>query len=396
MKKKVLFMVINMNVGGTEKALLTMLSEIDKEKYDVTVLMLEKDGDFLDEIPDWVNIKYLDGYEKLKDNLNDPLPFSILKALKKFNIYKFINLLNIYYQIKVNKNTYPMNEYLLKDYPVLDEEYDLAVAYAGPMEFISYFVINKIKAKKKIQWVHFDVTKIDFNKKFAEKVYTKFDKIFTVSKEGKEKLIELLPSIKNKTEVFYNIISSKLIYKMAKEGDSFDDDFDGTRILTVGRLTYIKGQYMTIPVLSRLRKEGYNVRWYCIGEGMGREKCENLIKKHKVEDDYILLGSNQNPYPFMRDCDIYVQSSKHEGYCITLAEARCFNNPIVTTNFTGANEQILDKENGLICEIDEDDIYEKVKQLLDNNILVNKLKTNINSERVDTANEIDKLYKCIN
>ncbi|MGL5749963.1 MAG: glycosyltransferase [Paraclostridium sp.] len=395
MKKKILFMVINMNVGGTEKALLTMLSTIDKEKYDVTVLMLEKYGDFLEEIPDWVSIKYLDGYKEIKNSINNPIPVTILKSLVRLDIPKFFNMLKIYYQYKLNKDTYFITEYLLKDYPMLDEEYDLAVAYAGPMELISYFVINKIKAKKKIQWVHFDVSKIDFNQKFVEKIYNQFDKIFTVSKQGKDKLIERIPSIKDKTDVFYNIVSSEIITRLAYEGDSFDDDFKGVRILTVGRLTHIKGQHMTIPVLARLRKEGYNVRWYCIGEGMGRQRCEELIKEYKVEDDYILLGSNSNPYPFMKDCDIYVQSSKHEGYCITLAEARCFNNPIVTTNFTGASEQITSYEDGLIAEINEVDVYEKLKELLCEDELRNKIKSNIIKHRIDTTGEINKLYKCI-
>lgn len=395
MKKKILFMLINMNIGGTEKALLTMLSEIDKEKYDVTLLMLQKEGDFLDEIPDWVNVNYLEGYKEIQDDLNNPLQISALKALLSLKISKFINMLNIYYQYKVNEETYPWIEYILKDYPVIEEEYDLAVAYAGPMDFISYFVVNKIKSKKKIQWIHFDVMQIDFNKKFAEKTYSKFDQIFTVSKEGREKLIEKLPDIKDKTEVFYNIVSSKLITKLANEGESFDDDFDGTRILTVGRLTYIKGQYMTIPVLKRLREEGYNVRWYCIGEGMGRKKCESLIKKYNLEDDYILLGSKINPYPFMKDCDIYVQSSKHEGYCITLAEARCFNNAIITTKFTGASEQIINNKNGLICEINEDDIYEKVKELLDNSVLLDTIKSSFREVVIDTSNQIKKLYRFI-
>lgn len=396
MKKKILFMLINMNIGGTEKALLTLLSEIDKEKYDVTLLMLEEYGEFLDQIPNWVNVKYVKNFKELKKIINNPIHVNTINLFKNKELAKFIRMAYLYLIYKITKEQTKFYEYILKDYPVIDEEYDLAVAYAGPMEFISYFIINKIKAKKKIQWVHFDITKIYFNEKFAQRIYNKFDKIFTVSNEAREKLIYKLTSIKDKTEVFYNIVSPKLITKLAEKSNSFDDDFDGTRILTVGRLTHIKGQYMTIPILTRLRKEGYKVRWYCIGEGMGREKCESLIKEYQVQDDYILLGSNSNPYPFMRDCDIYVQSSKHEGYCITLAEARCFDNPIVTTGFTGANEQIVHNKNGLICQFSEDDIYEKLKRLLDDKVLVNKLKSNLKQERIDTTNEIEKLYKYIN
>lgn len=389
-------MLINMNIGGTEKALISMLSEIDKEKYDVTVLMLEKGGVFLDEIPKWVNVKYVENFQALKPLINNPIHINVIRLFKNRQFIKSAKMFYLYLTYKITRENTKFFRYILKDYPTSNEEYDLAVAYAGPMDFISYFIINNIKSKRKIQWIHFDLSQIDFNRKFAQKIYDKFDKVFVVSHKGRKILIEILPSIKEKVEVFYNIISFKPIRILAEKENSFNDDFQGIRILTVGRLTHIKGQFMTIPVLDRLKKEGYNVRWYCIGEGMGRKECENLIKEYKVECDYVLLGSNSNPYPFMKDCDIYVQSSQHEGYCITLAEARCFDNPIVTTNFTGANEQIVNYENGLISEISEDALYEKLKKLLDDDKLFNKIKSNLKDNEVNTSIEIKKLYKCIN
>ena len=102
-----------------------------------------------------------------------------------------------------------------------------------------------------------------------------------------------------------------------------------------------------------------------------------------------------NPYPFMKECDIYVQPSRHEGYCITLGEARCFNNPIVTTNFTGANEQIKNEETGLVCEISENGIYKSLKRLLDDKDLYNNIKINLSKEIVDSTNEISKLDKVL-
>lgn len=182
---------------------------------------------------------------------------------------------------------------------------------------------------------------------------------------------------------------------MSYEGKSFEDDFDGVRILTVGRLSKEKGQHLTIPVLARLKKEGYNVRWYCIGEGNSRNEYEELVKKYKVEEDYIFLGASTNPYSFMRDCDIYVQPSIHEGYCITLAEARCFDNPIVTTNFTGAIEQISHGESGLISQCNENDIYLNIKRLLDDEVLKKYIKLNLRKEKIDTVNEVEKLYEVI-
>lgn len=393
--KKILFMCINMNIGGTEKALLTMLNEIDDSKYDITLLMLEEYGGFLNEIPSFVKVKYVDEYKSIKSFVNEPPKILIKRLIRNKEYLTGLTTLSSYSISKITNNISYYYRYILRNVKKIDEEYDLAVAYAGPMDFITYFVLNKIKAKKKVQWIHFDITKIGFNRKFAERNYKKFDKIFVVSEEGKEKLINLIPALNNKIEAFFNIISCNLIENMSKNEKSFDDLFDGVRILTVGRLSKEKGQELTINVLARLKNEGYKVRWYCIGDGPEKDNYRNRIKSLDIENDYILLGSKLNPYPFMKDCDIYVQPSKHEGYCITLGEARCFDNPIVTTNFTGANEQIKNEVTGLVCDISEQGIYQAIKRLLDNKELYKDIRTNLSNEIVDSNNEISKLEELI-
>ena len=394
--KKILFMCINMNIGGTEKALLTMLNEIDDSKYDITLLMLEEYGGFLNEIPSFVKVKYVDEYKSIKPFVNEPPKILIKRLIRNKEYLTGLTTLSSYSISKITNNISYYYRYILRNVKKIDEEYDLAVAYAGPMDFITYFVLNKIKAKKKVQWIHFDITKIGFNRKFAERNYKKFDKIFVVSEEGKEKLINLIPALNNKIEAFFNIISCNLIENMSKNEKSFDDLFDGVRILTVGRLSKEKGQELTINVLARLKNEGYKVRWYCIGDGPEKDNYRNRIKSLDIENDYILLGSKLNPYPFMKDCDIYVQPSKHEGYCITLGEARCFDNPIVTTNFTGANEQIKNEVTGLVCDISEQGIYQAIKRLLDNKELYKDIRINLSNEIVDSTNEISKLEKLVN
>ena len=393
--KKILFMCINMNIGGTEKALLTMLKEIDSSKYDITLLMLEEFGGFLNEIPNYVKVKYVDGFKRIKPFIRES-PYLLVKYFIKNKKYiKSINTLLAYGISKITNDISYYYRYALRNVNKLDEEYDLAVAYAGPMDLITYFILNKIKAKKKVQWIHFDITKIGFNKKFAEKNYKKFDKIFVVSEEGKEKLINLIPDLNNKIEAFFNIISCNLIENMGKSEKGFDDSFNGIRILTVGRLSKEKGQDLTINALARLKDDGYKIKWYCIGDGHEKDNYKQIIKNLNLENDYILLGSKLNPYPFMKQCDIYVQPSRHEGYCITLGEARCFDNPIVTTNFTGANEQIKNEVTGLICDISEEGIYKSVKRLLDDKDLYNNIKINLSKEIVDSTNEINKLDKVL-
>src|SRR5699024_6629098 len=159
-------------------------------------------------------------------------------------------------------------------------------------------------------------------------------------------------------EIFRNIISKQIINEMAKKPISFDDNFQGIKIVTVGRLSEEKGQDIAIQVLSKLRKSGYDIRWYCIGDGNKREEYERLIKDYGLENDFILIGPTSNPFPFILKADFYVQPSRHEGFCLTLAEAICLNKSIVTTDFIGAYEQIIDGHNGWIVKFDQQALYE--------------------------------------
>lgn len=359
-------MLINMNVGGTEKALLNMIDEMPKEEYDITILMLEEYGGFLSQIPNDVNVIYVEGYKDMKSILNNPLLLTALSLLKERKIKKAFSVCITHLLTKITNNRSLLFKYLLKNNLKLKNEYDIAVAYAGPMDFISYFVVNKIKAEKKIQWIHFDVTRIGFNVKFSKKIYRKFDQIFVVSNEARVKLLNKLPSISGKTEVFKNRVSVRNTQELAKEGKGFNDLFDGIRIVTVGRLTNEKGQDLAIKALARLINDGYKVRWYCIGEGNSRKTYEELIEKNNLNNHFVLLGSNPNPYAFIANCDIYVQPSRYEGYCITTLEAKCLNKPIITTDVNGAREQIVHGETGLIVNIDEIDLFNAIKKLINN------------------------------
>lgn len=396
MKRKIIFMIINMNVGGTEKALLNMIMEMPKDTYDITIFMLEEYGGFLDYIPSEIGIEYFKGYKDIKELLNLPPKIVALKLLKRGQIIKGLTIISIHIITKILNDRSIFYKYIFKKYPTLEQDYDVAVAYAGPTDFISYFVINKIKAKRKIQWVHFDVTKIGFSRKFATKIYNKFEKVFVVSNEGRDKLVNISPTLRERTEVFHNMISPQLIYNQAKEGTGFKDNFDGLRILTVGRLSIEKGQDLAIQALAKLIQAGFNVRWYCVGEGNSKGDYERLIEEYDLKDKFILLGSDPNPYSYIDQCDIYVQPSRHEGYCITLAEARCLKKPIVTTNFTGAKEQIKNGKNGLIVNIDVDEIYYAIRLLINDRELCGRFSDNLAVDNFTSNVQIEKIYNVIN
>lgn len=389
MKKKLLFMMINMNIGGTEKALLSMLSQIDSTEYEVTILMLEEYGGFLDSIPSWIQIKYVNEFPKFKHILRTPLHLIAIDYFKNKKYLEGLKYLYFYAMTKLYRNSIVFFNHLLESCKNIEDEYDVAVAYAGPMDFISYYVLNKIKANKKVQWIHFDITKIGFNISFVKKIYPMFDRIFVVSKEGKEKLSQVVPSIADKVEVFHNIISKEQILLQSRLHDGFLDDYDGLRILTVGRLDYIKGQDLCVEALRLLKQEGYNIKWYCVGEGNFRSELQLLIKKYELEGDFILLGATTNPYPYMAQCDLYVQSSRHEGYCITLAEAKIFNKPIISTDFTGAKEQLITYHSAKIVEAKACDLYQAIKQIID----TKNLESNHFSSEEQEKNQLSLLYE---
>ncbi|WP_162927813.1 glycosyltransferase [Bacillus sp. Y1] len=357
-------MIINMNIGGTEKALLNMIAEMPKEKYDITFLMLEKKGGFLNSIPEYVKVEELREYRIMKKILNEPIQNTALSLLKEGYLIRALILLYIYLISKITGETSLLYKYLLRDVEIIKHTYDIAVAYAGPMDFISYFIVKKVKAEKKLQWIHFDITKIGFNKYFARKYYKMFNQIFVVSKEGKEKVVSLLPEFSDMTDEFINIVSDKLVKEMAEKGQGFIDDFEGIRILTVGRLSREKGQDLAIQVMLQIKAEGKNVKWYCVGDGNSRKEYEELINKYDLSNDFILLGALDNPYTLMKQCDIYVQPSRHEGYCITLSEAKCFNNTIICTNFTGAKEQLQDFDRGVVVEFNAEQLVAEINKVI--------------------------------
>lgn len=395
MKKKVLFMVSSMNIGGVEKSLLSLLAAIPKDKYDITVLTLESKGGFLDYIPSHIKVEEVKWFKDTKPIIMESPQSTIRRYLKSGKLFKIPSFIYSYYKSKNSGDRYIYYKNILKSIPMNKEEYDVAIAYAGPTEIIDTYIGHKINAKKKISWVHFDISKHKINEKLYERLYEKFDKIFAVSNEANKKLNEIIPSTINKSEVMLNIISKELICEMAEENINFDNNYDGIKIVTVGRLSKEKGQELAIKALYKLRQDGYKVRWYCVGEGNARKEYEVLIKENNLESDFILLGATPNPYPYIKNSDIYVQTSIHEGYCLTLAEAKALCKPIISTNFIGAYEQIQDKVNGIIVESNEDKIYECIKYIISNEKLITELTNNLKDIDVSTVDKVNKLIDYI-
>lgn len=367
--KKILFMAINMNVGGTEKSLINLIHEMPSSEYEIIVLLLEKSGGYLETLENFdnVTVKELNQYSGKRFLIHDSPKNVIKHYLKEKEITKTFKIFVSYIISKVFNNSYFYIRSVVNEFSPDLGDYDVAVAYAGPMDFISQFIINKVKANIKIQWVHFDVDKIYFDKKFANKVYSKFDKVYVVSEFANRHLLKAVPEIRNFTEVKYNIVSAELCKDLADTGESFDDDFDGVRILTVGRLSKEKGQNIIPKVINELCNQNINFRWYLIGEGNLKDEIATEIKSMGLEQHLVFLGLRTNPYPYYKDCDIYVQTSLYEGYSLSILEAKVFDKYIISTDVSGIREQFENYKNGTIVnnsvESFADAIFKNIKKL---------------------------------
>ena len=358
--KKIFFLLGAMNVGGVEKAFLNMLPYIPKDQYEVHLGLLSYKGGFLKDIPLDVHVHSITCYDPFKDVINDPPRQVIGKMIRKGNFVKALIHSFLYVHYKITNCRYLFYKYILRKTPVFPISYDLAVAYAGPSQAIDYYISEKIRATKKCSWIHFDIDKFGIDRGMTKKLYTNYDRIFLVSKTAKKNFDQRFPEFVSKTDVFYNIVSPQLVLKMAQSGPTFTDDFQGKRILTVGRITPEKGHDFAVKALKALVDSGCKVRWYFVGDGAYRSHCETLAQELGVENDVVFLGTEKNPYGYMKDCDLYMQPSRHEGYCITLAEARVFSNPIVATDFTGAREQLADRKNGLVVGFSDSDMADGI------------------------------------
>lgn len=348
-KNKILFALPEMNVGGVEKALLGLLSTIDCSSNEVTLALINKRGGLMPFLSKDINITVINGLNEHFRLIVDT-PYQIVgRFLKKFQPINAIRYSIKYFKCKKVKSQIPLFEFIYHKHKIEPIEYDVAVAYSGPFHALEYYILNFINAKRKICWIHFDVSKFGINNRFVEKFYPQFDEINIVSQQGKDVFDKRFPALANKTKVVYNIVDRKSVLSQSSEtvDDMPMEECDHVRIVTVGRVSEEKGQYDVLPYFKAALDAGLKAVWYFVGGGKDVERCQQKADELGIADNVKILGVKVNPYPYMRHCDIYVQPSRHEGYCITLAEAKLFEHPIITTPFTGAKEQLEDYPSGV-------------------------------------------------
>lgn len=390
--KELLIVAEHMNLGGTEKSLLAFLNEIkDRRDLKIKLLLIKPGGELYDKIPEGIEVEILKDYFEFKKQTEEISINGIMSSIKKIKLSRAIRAFYFYLKIKLIHRWYLMYNY--PDIELQKFKTDVAIAFSGPQYFITWFTIHNINANKKIQWIHFDVSKIKTEYDFGELYYPKFDRIYCVSKSAFDAFVKRYPKAGKKAAVFENIVSESYIRELAGEGKSFNDHFKSLRILTVGRLSKEKGQLMILEVVRRLKNDGLNFRWYLIGDGSQKSQMESEIKKLGIENELILTGSQINPYPFFKDCDLYVQTSFEEGYGLALYEAKIFEKPVISTNFPSAYEILTENEDGLLVKMNSDEIYKAVSDLIKNEKKRNKLEKFCKKEELQKFNNINMLFE---
>ncbi|SEO67840.1 Glycosyltransferase involved in cell wall bisynthesis [Paenibacillus sophorae] len=393
-KKKLLFVMNSLVCGGAEKSLISLLQSIDYSRCDVDLLLFKHEGLFMNKIPDQVRL--LDAPPRYKY-----FDMSIKKALKNCLAEGKPGL--AYARIRAGflfkKESHPARreqllwKYSSKSLPQLSAEYDAAIGYMENSP-IRYVVDKVVKARKKIGFIHNDYDKLGMNPDLDDKYFSQLDCIATVSEECVQILKDRFPAYKEKIALMHNIVSPSAITKMSSDESPIQKQ-EQTTIVSVGRLNYQKGFNMAVEACDLLVREGYDIRWYIIGEGEERGSLERLIQEKGLQDILILTGLRENPYPYIKQCDIYVQTSLFEGRCLTITEAKILHKPIVSTDFEVIFDQLTDGYNGLIVGRDAHSIYSGVKKLIDDQELRERFIGNLGHEEMGTEDEVHKLYQWI-
>ncbi|PEU83530.1 glycosyl transferase [Bacillus cereus] len=396
MKKNLLFVMPSLSAGGGQKSLVNLLSQIDYKVYDVDLFLFSKTGAFLNSIPKEVNIlNFTENYEMFTNGLTN----SIISFLKNGQISLAYSRFMFFIKNRIINNSTISEQYtwkyLNKSFEVLEKEYDVAIGYLEKSPI--YFVVDKVKANKKIGWIHTNYSNSGMDCHFDYSYFERLDNIITVSEECAKSLEKRFVHLKHKVEVIYNIVSPKIINQLSNSGKlgGFICDNNYTNIITLARLSHEKGIDIAIKSCKLLVNKGYKIRWYVLGEGTEKKTLENLIESNGLKENFILLGLKENPYPFIKKADIYVQPSRYEGKSIAIDEAKILNKSIVVTNFSTAKDQIENEVNGLIVDMKPEAIVNGIEKLMKNTKLKRKLESNLCKENLGTEEEIYKLYKIL-
>lgn len=362
--KKIAFFVQHMLCGGVENSLIALTKKLKEQGKEITIYVVAEDGEFMSRIPDGVKMKKIPLPKKIEKIL--PIGGTKLTIRKNIKSHHYVRAIANLKNHFIGTSGYAELNVDFEQISKLENEYDIAVNYHIHSPFLVRYLAEKVDAERKYTWIHNDFITTSYDVRPLKKYLECNEKFFGVSQQVVNEFKEIFPEYSKRTSLALNIVPVEEIKQKAEEGTALEyrrvpEGY--LKLLSVGRLEEQKGYDITIEVCRRLVKSGYRFQWFILGEGTERRKLEKEIKKYGLEKTLFLLGVRMNPYAYFKKCDIYVQTSKHEGYVTTVTEAKIFACPIICTDVSGAREQLEDGKNGDIAEISADSVFHKLERL---------------------------------
>lgn len=393
---RILFSIHYLELGGAERSLIGLLRALDYSKVQVDLFVYSHRGELMEEIPQEVNLlpeipEYAQIERPLKDVLKDGFWTIVLARLRaKWQFYR-------YQKRKHPKDGCAIFAYVAKNItPFLppinpEQEYDLAVSYLAPHDI----VLKKVRAKKKVCWIHTDYTKIDVNADLERPTWEGFNKIVSISESVSNAFLTIFPSLKDKIALIPNILSTELVQEQSLAFDATQEmpaEQGIVRLLSIGRYSHQKNFDNVPDICHRILQAGSNIRWYLIGFGGDEALIRQRIEDFGVKDQVILLGKKENPYPYILACDVYVQPSRYEGSPVTIQEARALGKPVVATAFPTVDSVIQDGVNGVIVPLDNEGCAQGIIRVLLNPELQKRI-TGIHHEDLTENKSLTTIYE---
>ena len=393
--KSIFIMAHSMDIGGAEKSLLGILENIDVTQYQVDLFLLRHEGELINYIPDGINLMPPNKYYSL---MGTPLKEVIKSGYLKIAYKRIIGKRKANKRIKelnINSDNNIINEYSHKytvgTLPKISQKkYDLAISFMSP----HYYVAKRVNADKKVAWIHTDYSTYKIDVKSETDMWDMYDEIIAVSELVKRAFLKTFPSLSGKVNVIENIIPYGYIKRLSAEfsADSEMKNDGSVKLLSIGRFSYPK-RFDEVPLIcKRIRENGLNIKWYLIGFGDDEELINSKITESSMVDYVINLGKKDNPYPYIKACDFYIQPSRYEGKSIAVREAQLFSKPVVITNYTTAQAQLKNGYDGIIVPMELTQAADAITDFIRNTNLKQTIISNTKKSDYVGNKEIKKIY----
>lgn len=393
-KQKILIIMKTMNIGGAERSLIGLLNAVDYHQWEVNLMLLKHEGEFLSLIPTSVNLlsenEYYSNYEKpiKKVLFSGHIKLATLRLIAKLHCLVFRKLKKVKRSSWLSQQY--THKYLTSVMPKVEGDYDLAINFLGVPDIL----LNKVLSNKKICWVHTDYEKITANRSYDLDVYSGMDYIVNVSEDCKKVFDCKYPSLVKKSVAIENILSKKdVMFQSDIDVDCFEMKNNSLQFLSIGRYSKAKN-FENVPSIARLlRENGISFKWYIIGYGAEEELIKERIIKEGVEDIVILLGKKANPYPYLKVCDVYIQPSRYEGKSVSVREAQILGKLVIITNYTTSKSQVNSGVDGVIVPLENQACAEGIRDTIVNEELCLSIRNYCKSHEFGNEFEIEKLAK---